>query len=46
MSDDAEQQLRQFLEIREFFSIQLDESTDICEVFQLHAFMMEILRSC
>jgi hypothetical protein len=39
MSDDAEQQLGEVLEICEFFGIQLDESTDICEVFQLLAFI-------
>jgi hypothetical protein len=32
MSDNAEQQLMQVLEICEFFSIQLEESIDICDV--------------
>jgi hypothetical protein len=32
MSDDIEQQMRQDLEICEFFSLQLDESTDVSDV--------------
>jgi len=51
VSDDSEQQLRQDLEICEFFSLQLDESTDVCDASQLIVFIwssvMAILRrSC
>jgi hypothetical protein len=39
MSDDNEQQMRQDLEICEFFSLQLDESTDVNDVSQLLVFI-------
>jgi hypothetical protein len=39
MSDDSEQQMRQDLEICEFFSLQLDESTDVGDVSQLVVFI-------
>jgi hypothetical protein len=39
MSDDTEQQMRQDLEICEFFSLQLDESTDVSDVSQLLVFI-------
>jgi hypothetical protein len=42
MSDDIEQKLRQDLEISEFFSLQLDESTDVCHVSQLLVFIRMI----
>jgi hypothetical protein len=35
MSGDTEQQLRQNLEICELFRLQLDESADVCDVYQL-----------
>jgi len=33
--DDIEQQLRQGLEICEFFILQLDESADVCDASQV-----------
>jgi hypothetical protein len=52
MSDDTEQQMRQDLEICEFLSLQIDESTDVCDISKLLVFFgwsstMAILRrSC
>jgi hypothetical protein len=50
MSDDTEQ-LRQDLEICEYFSLQLDKSTDVCDAFQLLVFIQSSMvarlrRSC
>jgi hypothetical protein len=39
LPDDTEQQMRQDLEICEYFSLQLDESTDISDVSQLLVFI-------
>lgn len=39
MSDDDQRQLRQDLEICEFFNLKLDESTDVCDVSQLLVFI-------
>jgi hypothetical protein len=42
MSDDNEQQMRQDLEICEFFSLKLDESTDVSDVSQLLVFVQMV----
>jgi hypothetical protein len=51
VSDDTGQQMRQDLEICEFFNLQLDESTDVCDASQLLVFiwssmMARLRRSC
>jgi hypothetical protein len=38
-SDDNEQKLRQDLDICGFFSLQLDEATDVCDIYQLRVFI-------
>lgn len=44
MFANTEQQMRQVLEICEFFSLQLSESTDVIDVYQFPVFIPVIFR--